>query len=175
MSYHPGADREQQFPKKPSRSDYDVAIIGGATSGAFFLTANPDFKGSVLVVERDASLSESATRASYYCMHQQFATEINMKIVQYAAHFVKNFRDIVQDEAALAPDLSIRNFGYLYLASDDEYAITLRNDHKMQVAQGAGIRILSTEGIAAKYPFFNLEDVLMGSLNTEDEGEFDGW
>jgi glycine/D-amino acid oxidase-like deaminating enzyme len=141
MSYHPNADHEQQFSQTPKKNNYDIVIIGGATSGStisFFLSANPDFKGSILVVERDPSLSESATRASNYCMRQQFATEINIKIAQYAAEFVKNFRNIVQDEAGLAPDLYIRNFGYLYLASDDEFAQTLRNDHKMQAALGAG-------------------------------------
>lgn len=178
MSYHPDADLATQFPATPKRSAYDVAIIGGATSGAaisFFLTNNPDFKGSILVIERDPSLKESATRASNYCMRQQFATEINIKIAQYAAHFVKNFRSIVQDEAGLTPDLSIRNFGYLYLASDEEFAETLRNDHKMQVAQGAGTQLVTKDYIAKRYPFFNVDDVLMGSLNTQDEGEFDGW
>lgn len=178
MSYHPEADQEQVFPKAPKNLEYDVAIIGGATTGAsisFFLTANPDFKGSILVVERDPSLSESATRASNYCMRQQFATEINIKIAQYAAHFVKNFRSIAQDEADLVPDLSIRNFGYLYLADDEEFAQTLRNDQKAQAALGAGTQIIITEEIARRYPFFNLEGVLLGSLNTQDEGEFDGW
>ena len=56
-------------------------------------------------------------------MRQQFATEINIKIAQYAAHFVKNFRNIVQDEAGLAPDLYIRDFGYLYLADNEEFAL----------------------------------------------------
>lgn len=178
MSYHPAEDRENLFPDAPSRQEYDVAIIGGATSGAaisFFLSANPDFKGTILVVERDPSLKESATRASNYCMRQQFATEINIKIAQYAAYFVKNFRDIVQDEAGLAPELDIRNFGYLYLASDKEFAQTLQNDQNMQAAHGAGTRIVETEEIAKLYPFFNLDNVLLGSLNTQDEGEFDGW
>lgn len=73
MSYHPDADNAQQFSQKPKKTDYNVVIIGGATSGStisFFLSANPDFKGSILVVERDPSLSESATRASNYCMRQ---------------------------------------------------------------------------------------------------------
>lgn len=178
MSYHPDADHAQQFSQTPKKTDYDVVIIGGATSGStisFFLSANPDFKGSVLVVERDPSLSESATRASNYCMRQQFATEINIKIAQYAAHFVKNFRQIVQDESGLAPDLYIRDFGYLYLADNEEFAQTLRDDQKTQAALGAGTRIVSKEEIAKLYPFFDVSNVLLGSLNTQDEGEFDGW
>lgn len=164
------------FPKEPKQNYYDVAIIGGATSGAaisFFLTANPDFKGSVLVVERDASLKESATRASNYCMRQQFATEINIKIAQYAAEFVKNFKKIVQSDDV--PELKIRNFGYLYLASDEAFAQILREDQQLQASCGAGSRIISTEYTARRYPFFNLDDVILACLNTQDEGEFDGW
>ncbi|KAI8724304.1 DAO domain-containing protein [Fusarium sp. LHS14.1] len=71
------------FPRRPGCLTYDVAIVGGATSGsaiAWFLASSPDFKGKVLVIERDPSLSYSATQASNSCMRQQFATEINVKL-----------------------------------------------------------------------------------------------
>lgn len=167
---------QTHFPQEAARDYYDVAIIGGATSGAaisFFLASNPDFKGSILVVEKDASLSESATRASNYCMRQQFATEINIKIAQYAAEFVKNFQKMLQADDV--PELKIRNFGYLSLAADEEFARTLREDQELQVGCGAGTRIVTTEEIAKRYPFFKFDDIIMGSLNFQDEGEFDGW
>lgn len=167
---------QDEFPHEPEKTAYDVAIIGGATSGAaisFFLSSNPDFKGSILVIERDASLRESATRASNYCVRQQFATEINIKIAQYAAEFIKNFKSIVGTEDA--PELGIRNFGYLYLASDEKFAETLREDQELQAACGAGSKIISTNDVQARYPFYNLDDIILGCLNTQDEGEFDGW
>jgi glycine/D-amino acid oxidase-like deaminating enzyme len=83
-------------PTRPRHQADDVVVIGGAASGsasAWFLSANPDFSGSLLVVERDASLEHSATMASNNCMRQLFATEINVKIAQYAAEFVKSFRE----------------------------------------------------------------------------------
>jgi len=170
------APETHSFLQDPNRDHYDVAIIGGATSGsaiAFFLTANPDFEGSILIVERDPTLKESATRASNYCVRQQFATEINIKIAQYAAEFINNFKQIVGTNDC--PELAIKNFGYLYLASDEEFCQVLREDQALQASCGAGTQLVSKEFIAKRYPFFKLDDVLMGSFNTQDEGEFDGW
>lgn len=113
------------FSKHLSHVVYDV-VVGGATSGsaiAWFLATNPDFKGKVLVVERDASLTNSATKASKNCMRQQFATSVNVQIAQYAAKFVKNFRGNLGDDV---PEIPIRNFGYLYLADTPEFAKTLK-------------------------------------------------
>ena len=41
------------------------------------------------------------------------------------------------------------------------------------MACGAGTNIINAEEIAAKYPFFALQDIQAGSLNTVDEGAFD--
>ena len=46
------------------KSHYDVVIVGGAVIGssvAYFLTANPDFDGTVLVVERDPTYHFAST------------------------------------------------------------------------------------------------------------------
>lgn len=165
------------FPRHPKSSTYDVAIVGGATSGsaiAWFLASNPDFKGTVLVVERDPSLSYSATQASNNCMRQQFATEINVKIAQYAAEFVKDFRkNLGCEEGDGIPDIPIRNFGYLYLADTEDFSAILKKDQQLQAACGAGTHMVSTAEIAAQYPFFALDDIKGGSLNTQDEGAFD--
>ncbi|OAA57157.1 FAD dependent oxidoreductase [Cordyceps fumosorosea ARSEF 2679] len=165
------------FHCKPQSLAYDVAIVGGATSGsaiAWFLASNADFHGTVLVVERDPSLKYSATQASNNCMRQQFATDINIKIAQYGAEFVKNFRkNLASSDDDGVPDLPIRNFGYLYLADNPEFVATLQEDQELQAACGAGTHMLSTEQIAAQYPFFALDDIEAGSLNTVDEGAFD--
>ena len=89
---------------RPSRSAYDVVIIGGAimgSSAAWFLTDNAGFNGRVLVVERDPSYAQASTTHTNSCMRQQFSTELNIRISQFAADFVKNFRDYMGGDPAV--------------------------------------------------------------------------
>ncbi|KAE8142467.1 FAD dependent oxidoreductase [Aspergillus pseudotamarii] len=165
---------KSDFPTSPSRNHYDVVIIGGATSGssiAWHLSTNPNFKGSVLVVERDPSLQFSATKASNNCMRQQFATAINVKIAQYAADFVKRFGAEFPPDKCV-PDGPIRNFGYLYLSDSTQFTEVLKKDQQLQASCGAGTQIISTTDIKQKYPFFYTDDIDSGSLNVIDEGAF---
>ena len=46
---------------QPSQQKYDIVIVGGGvigSSAAYWLTENPDFDGSILVVERDCPAYE---------------------------------------------------------------------------------------------------------------------
>ncbi|KAJ56139.1 FAD-dependent oxidoreductase [Actibacterium mucosum KCTC 23349] len=160
----------------PKFKSYDVVIIGGAIMGsatAWFLSSNPDFNGRVLVVERDISFADSSTMRTNSCMRQQFSTELNVHISQFAADFVNNFRTHLGDDPRV-PELSIKSFGYMYLAGDRAMEQRLRRDQAVQVTAGAATELLSPEDIAARYPFYNLEDVTLGSINTVDEGYWDG-
>ncbi|MBT53005.1 MAG: FAD-dependent oxidoreductase [Mameliella sp.] len=163
------------FPSAPSRSSYDVIIIGGAIMGsatAWFLTENPDFDGSVLVVERDPSYAMCSTAHTYSCIRQQFSDPLNVRISQFTAEFIKDLPDRIGD--ARAPRLSVQNFGYLYLADNEGFADQLRVNAQIQRAAGAGTELLTRDEIAARYPFYQLDDILLGSINTRDEGYWDG-
>jgi len=159
----------------PKHSSYDVVIIGGATMGActaWFLVNNPDFKGNVLIIEKDPSFEKAQTGASNNCMRQQFANPINVKIGQYAAEFVKNFRQELGGDPNV-PDLGIRNFGYLYLSDNADLTSVLGRDQQVQKECGAGTRMVTADEIAADYSFYKLDDIEAGSLNTIDEGYYD--
>ena len=159
-------------PKRPS---YDVIIIGGAATGsatAWFLMQNPDFNGTVLVVERDPSYEFAATSLSNSCIRQQFSTELNIRISQFGAEFCQNLPRYLGEDA---PKLKIRNFGYMYMAADDAFAQVLRAQAKVQVALGAETRLMTPEEIKAEYPFYAVDDLVLGSINCKDEGYFDGY
>jgi glycine/D-amino acid oxidase-like deaminating enzyme len=160
----------------PKKSSYDVVIIGGAIMGsstAWFLMDNTDFDGSVLVVERDPTYEFCGTSLTNSCIRQQFSTELNVRISQFGAEFIQNLPRFM-GEGSGAPSLRIQNYGYLYLADTAAFAATLRDSHAVQIAAGAATQLLSPDQIAAAYPFYKVDDLVLGSLNTVDEGYFDG-
>jgi glycine/D-amino acid oxidase-like deaminating enzyme len=161
---------------KPTKTSYDVVIIGGAIMGsstAWFLSDNPDFNGSVLVVEKDPTYELSSTAHTNSCIRQQFSHTLNVQISQFTADFVKNLRVRMGDDERV-PNVDIQNYGYLYLADNAGFAQTLRDNQKVQLAAGAETELLTAEETAKRYPFYNVDDILLGSINTKDEGYWDG-
>ena len=158
----------------PTTSSYDVVIVGGAimgSSAAWWLSREPGFDGSVLVVERDPSYEFSSTSRTNSCLRQQFSNEINIRISQFTADFVRDFPSHFDDDV---PELFTHYYGYLYLADDDTFAESLRASQRVQAACGAGTKIMTPAEIAAAYPFYDLDGIVCGSHNLVDEGYFDG-
>jgi len=160
----------------PIMSSYDVVIVGGAMYGSsvsWFLANNPDFDGSILVVERDPTYSACSTVHTNSCIRQQFSREINVRISQFGADFVKNLRQYMGADERV-PNLPIQSYGYLYLADSEAFSSVLKESQKVQAACGAGTKILTAEAIKRDYPFYNVDDIVSGSHNLIDEGYFDG-
>lgn len=163
-------------PQAPARASYDVVIVGGAimgSSAAWFLAANPDFDGRVLVVERDPTYEFCSTMRSNSCIRQQFSTELNVKISQFAARYITRLREEIGSEDWV-PALSIRAFGYLYLAGTEAGAAVLRENAAVQRGAGAATRLLTPPEIAAAWPFYDLDGIVLGSINPVDEGYWEG-
>ncbi|GGD22286.1 NAD(P)/FAD-dependent oxidoreductase [Sinisalibacter lacisalsi] len=163
------------FETVPGKSSYDVVIVGGAIMGAsvaWFLASNPAFDGRILVVERDPSYCQSSTALSNSCIRQQFSSEINVRISQFGARYLKAFREEMGDERV--PDIHTHFFGYMYLAGNEDFAAHLQKTVSMQAELGAGSRIMTPDEIAAAYPFYRTDDIVLGAHNLRDEGYFDG-
>jgi len=158
-----------------SQDSYDVVIIGGAMVGssiAWHLATNPDFDGSILVVERDPSYEFCSTTHTNSCIRYQFSIETNIAMSLYGAEFISKFQELMAHEDA--PALQIQDFGYLYLAGD---AATVANLHSAQAIQnkmGAKTLLLTPDEIAERFPYMSTENVLLGSWGSKDEGQFDG-
>ena len=174
----PSADAKTKsgYPTTPPHTSYDVVIIGGAIMGsstAWWLTENPDFNGSILVVERDPTIEKASTAHTNSCIRQQFSTELNVRISQFGADFINNVRDRMGGDERV-PNLKIQSFGYLYLADTAGFADTLRASQKVQLACGAATELLTAEAIKSRYPFYNVDDIILGSINRVNEGYWDG-
>nr|WP_325249728.1 FAD-binding oxidoreductase [Amylibacter sp.] len=164
------------YPNTPKHASYDVVIVGGAIYGAsisWWLTECAGFDGRILVVERDSTYEFASTVHTNSCIRQQFSRAINVKISQFGAEFINNFRQFMGGGSRV-PDLVLQSFGYLYLADSPEFVTALQEAQKLQAEQGAGTKFMTRAEIAAEYPFYQLDDILGGNHNRVNEGYFDG-
>ena len=154
---------------------YDVIIIGGAIMGssvAWFLSANRDFTGSVLMIERDLSYQQAATALSVSGIRHQYSNAINVQISLYGTDFIRNFQRNLGNDPDVPP-VSFEERGYMFLATADKAHI-LRENQKVQAECGAATTLMTPDEIAQSFPFYNLEDIALGSFNATGEGWFDG-
>lgn len=163
--------------KAPSRSSYDIVIVGGAVVGsstAYWLSQAVGAKKSILVVERDSSYEFSSTALSTSAIRQQYSNPINVKISQFGIEIIRNFpermAEFYKDEAA--PGLGFREHGYLYCCSPDGVeAAKARVD--LQRSLGAHTVFLEPGPLKDKFPWINVEDLGGGAWGSRDEGWFD--
>lgn len=157
---------------KPS---YDVVIVGGAVIGsavAYFLMANPDFDGSVLVVERDPTYRQASTALSASSIRVQFSNPINVKISQYGSAFIRDFATTMQVKGEAPPELNFHPGGYLFLASTEDGVTILRENHAVQRACGADVVLWDQNQLARAFPHLTVDDILLASYGQSGEGWF---
>ncbi len=157
------------------KAHYDVVIIGGAVIGssvAYFLTANPDFTGSVLVVERDPTYRFASTSLSSSSIRTQFSNPINVRISQFGSAFIRDFAQVMQVAGEAPPDLNFHQGGYLFLAATPTQEQTLRENHAVQVACGADVVLWDQEELHRAFPHLNVDDIRLASYGRSGEGWF---
>ncbi|MFI4986506.1 MAG: NAD(P)/FAD-dependent oxidoreductase, partial [Alphaproteobacteria bacterium] len=153
---------------------FDVVIVGGGAVGsavACFLVSDPGFRGRVAVIERDPSYGRASTTRSAGGVRQQFSTPGNIAMSKFGAHFIKHIADYlaVDDEV---PQVSFRESGYLFLASEAGRAV-LEQNHATQRAHGADNVLLAPEALGKRFPWLATEGIALGSLGLANEGWFD--
>lgn len=157
------------------RDSYDVVIVGGAVIGsavAYYLMADPDFDGSVLIIERDPSFAHASTSLSAASIRSQFSNAINVKISQYGAQVIRDFSDLmaVGDQR---PDLCFQPGGYLFLAANAQQEQILRANHQVQRDCGADVVLWGRDELAEAFPHLRVDDIRLASYGRSGEGWFD--
>lgn len=153
---------------------FDVVIAGGGVIGsavAYFLMAHPRFAGSLCVVERDPTYKSGATGRSAGSIRQQFSTPENIRMSRFGIAFLKGLGETLAVDGE-RPDVQLHERGYLFLASEEGLPV-LRANHAVQTAEGAPVALLERAGLAARFPWLNLEGIAAGGYGTADEGWFD--
>ncbi len=152
-----------------------VVIIGGGAVGsstAYHLARDPEFTGSITVIERDPTYRIASSSLSCASIRQQFSTPVNVAMSRYGFQFLEQAHDLlaVGDDKA---EVSLKRQGYLFLAGEDGIA-TLREVHAIQCAAGADVALLSPGEIRDRFPYMNVDDLAGGTLGMSSEGWFDG-
>lgn len=154
---------------------YDVVIVGGGVVGssiAYFLSANPDFGGSIAVIERDPYYTASSSSLSTSAIRQQFGTPPNIAMSKFSLGFLREVgtRLAVDDEPA---DIGLHEPGYLVLATP-ERAEAQRAKNRVQRDLGVDIELIEQADLARRFPWLNTQDLALGSFGHGCEGWFDG-
>lgn len=158
------------------QSFFDVVIAGGAAIGsaaAYFLTADPGFKGRVAVIEPDPTYQFSATALSAASIRHQFSNEENIRMSLFGTQFLRDFKTRMAVNGQ-APDPAFHEGGYLFLATA-QGADTLRQNHALQTQLGADIALLSASELQQRFPWLAVGDLAAGSLGLSGEGWLDAY
>ncbi len=156
---------------------YDVICIGGAVIGsavAYHLSENPDFDGTVAVIEPDQSYEFAQTSRAQNSIREQFSQPVNIKISQFGLDFIDNFHENVQVDGE-SPVLAYRGTGYLFLAKDDAHLEQLEAQLHIQHEHGAATRMLTPAEVADEFPYMDVSSIAGARLGSMREGSFDGW
>ena len=153
---------------------FDVIIIGGGIIGssiAYFLAAQQEFHGSILVVEKDPTYTQCSTTLSVGGIRQQFSTPENIEISKFSATFLKSVKHhlSVDDDQ---PDISFQEKGYLFLATEKGLPI-LNQNFQLQKSHGVDVILMNPSELQNRFPWLNVSDLAAGSLGLKNEGWFD--
>ncbi len=150
---------------------FDVVIIGGGvvgSSAAYFLSAPPDFNGTIAVIEKDSTYAEAATPRSAGGVRLQFSTAENVLISAFGAAFIKAADEhlrVGNDGAGV----EFRENGYLFLATGAGLK-TLLGNQRLQHELGAATQLLNPRELEESFPWLNAADLAGGSFGPVNEG-----
>lgn len=176
-----------QNKNTPPRS-IDTLIIGGGPIGAstaFHLakqriggdgTSGRVVDPSILVLERDPSYQSGSAIYSAGGIRFQFSLEENVRMSLYGIDFLRSTQSTLATTGSLVDVQYVEN-GYLFFATNKVGEQQLRENYALYQKIGCSdmIELLSPEELAIRFPWLNVDDILLGSFGCSGEGWFDPW
>jgi sarcosine oxidase len=158
-----------------ARAAERVVIVGGAIVGsavATFLALRPDWRGEVIVVERDPTYRTSSTTLSAASIRLQFSSAVNIEISRFGIELIKHLDKWLGVPGQTVPQIDFVEGGYLFLATEVGLPVLERN-HAMQRQHGAQVALLTPAELLQRFAWLRVDDLAGGSLGLADEGWFD--
>ncbi|AJK50568.1 NAD(P)/FAD-dependent oxidoreductase [Burkholderia plantarii] len=152
-----------------------IVIVGGGVIGsaiAYFLRES-DPSAAVTVIERDPTYARSSSALSAASIRQQFSTPLSIRMSLFGIEFLRELGERLAIDGE-RPSIDLHEGGYLFLATPAGEA-TLRENHALQVAEGAQIRLMAPDALRARFPWLNVDDLAAGAYGERGEGWFDGY
>ncbi len=150
-----------------------VVIVGGGVLGsatAFFLARDHGVRATVL--ERDPAYRCASSALSAGSIRQQFSSAINIRLSQASLAFLRGIDAELRVDVPV--DIGFVESGYLFLATAAG-AGTLRDNHRVQVANGAPVTLLTQDELGARFPWLDTDGIALAALGLAGEGWFDGY
>jgi FAD-dependent oxidoreductase domain-containing protein 1 len=157
-------------------SGYDVVIVGGGVIGssiAYFLANDPNFGGTVAVIERDPTYRTASSALSASGIRQQYSTAINIAIGRFGIEFLRNAQAMLAVDGKPA-DIGLTEHGYLFLGDERSVGL-MRENNALQRSHGVDVELLGANALCERFPWLSSEGVSLGSLGLAGEGWFDGY
>lgn len=160
-----------------SATPYDVLVIGGGVVGsstALHLKER-DPSLSVCVVERDPTYAAASAVLSAGGIRQQFSLAENVQMSLYGKDFMYGAAERLAVEGEDPVDLQFRQDGYLFMASTEAGAETLRRNVATQQSVGCDwVDLMGAGELKQRFPWLECDDIMLGSLGRPDHGEGEG-
>lgn len=148
----------------------DMIIVGGGVIGSSiaYNLLSDGFEGEVTIFEKDRTYEFASTPRSAGGIRHLFTTAINVQVSRYSIQKYLTFPEdmaVGSDKA----EIDFKQRGYLFLSKNIE---ELKEQHAMQVANGANSELLSRNELLKIIPELNIDD-LDGGLYCKDDGYLD--
>ncbi len=140
----------------------EIVIVGGGVMGlsiAYYLAMMG--LGDVVVVER-GYLAEGASGRNGGGVRQQWATEINIRLMQQSVELCQRFA------VDIGVNVWFRQGGYLFLARSAKEVARLEKNIALQNRCGVATRMLDPEGAKRIVPEIDLTGIVGASYNPTD-------
>ena len=141
----------------------DVVVVGGGAVGvsaAYHLAAAG--AGSVVLLEREASLGTGSTGRCAGGFRHQFSSPVNVRLSLASIPLITGFSathglplDVVQD-------------GYLFVVRDPETWAAYRQAAEMQRGLGVAVELLDATEVAGLVPGLSVDDVVGATYCAQD-------